>query len=280
MSVDYYNFAYPENPIVSGLMLDSGSALLPSGSSDTAQTNFTFVANHFGCGNSTDSEIDCMRNVSSADIISFLKSYGDAGTSPSLSFNPIVDNRTKFPNYTARALAGNFTKKPAIAGTATMEGQPFLPYNRTYGPNVTAANSVTLGTFLCPAVKTTQNRFAVGVPTYRYLYGGNFSNISPQWWEGAYHSSELPLIFGTSGIARGASTPFEIQVSMQMQDYWLAFAEDPFDGLPKLGWNAYTPEGDAVLLGYEGVTTQPIKESRLEASCDGATPKPGASPPP
>ncbi|KAF2193199.1 para-nitrobenzyl esterase [Zopfia rhizophila CBS 207.26] len=280
MSVDYYNFAYPEDPIVSGLIMDSGSAFLALGTVDPEHKNFSFVAGHFGCGNlSTQAELDCMRNVSSADIEAFMKSWSDAGSSPALSFNPIVDNRTKFANYTARALAGNFTKNPAIAGTTTNEGEPFGPYDRENGPDLAVANATTLAAFLCPIVKTTSDRYAVNVPTFRYLYGGNFSNISPQWWEGAYHSSELPLIFGTHGIARGASTPFEIQVSMQMQDYWLAFAEDPVNGLPEMGWTAYMPEGNAVFIGRD-VVVQPIAESRLEAPCDGERPRPGAFLPP
>ncbi|KAF2792057.1 para-nitrobenzyl esterase [Melanomma pulvis-pyrius CBS 109.77] len=281
MSVDYFNFAYPEDPIVSGLIITSGSALLPLGFDTIADhSNFTYVANHFSCNSSTPQiEIDCLRNVSSSAIISFLKDRADAGT-PSLAFNPVVDNRTKFANFTARALAGNYTKKPAIIGTNVNEGEGFLPYNRIYGPDITAAHAFTLSAFLCPIVKSTSNRYATGVPTFRYLYGGNFSNIAPQWWEGAYHAAQLPLVFGTHGIVRGASTPFETQVSMKMQDYWLAFAEDPVAGLPALGWEKYSPDGDAVLIGREGVVTQPIAESRLEDSCDGENPKPGASPPP
>lgn len=282
MSVDYYNFAYPEDPIISGLIMDSGNAILPLGADDSEHTNFTFVAEHFGCsGNSAEAELTCMRNVSMTDIVALLKTYSDAGTQPALSFSPIVDNRAKFANYTERALAGNFTKKPAIAGTTTNEGEPFVqPYDRVNGPNLTDAHFFTLSFFLCPTVQTTRDRYAAGTSTFRYLYGGNFSNISPQWWEGAYHSSELPLIFGTHGIARGASTPFEVQVSEQMQDYWLAFAQDPINGLPKLGWEAYEPTGNGVLIGWKDVVTQPITESKLEEPCDGAVPKPGAIPPP
>jgi acetylcholinesterase len=280
MSVDYYNFAYPKDPIVNSLILDSGSALLPLGSDINDKSNFTYVAEHFSCRGTPHAEIDCLRNISSADILSFLKGRSDAGTTPGLSFNPLVDNRTKFANFTARALAGNYTKKPAIIGTNINEGGVFLPYNQTYGPDITTANAFTLAVFLCPIVKTTSNRYVTNTPTYRYLYGGNFSNIAPQAWEGAYHSAELPLIFGTHDIARTPSTSFEYKVSEKMQDYWLAFAEDPVKGLPKLGWNKYTPKGDAVLIGYENVVSQAITQSKLEGSCVGASPKPGESPPP
>lgn len=57
-----------------------------------------------------------------------------------------------------------------------------------------------------------------GLPTYRYQYAGNFSNISPVSWFGAYHSSELPLLFGTHDqVFDGPSTAFEYNVSHAMQ---------------------------------------------------------------
>jgi carboxylesterase type B len=110
-STDYYNFSYPDDPIIAGMIMDSSSAIGSAPSNDPAGTNFTFVASQFGCGNMTaEAELACMKKVCSADIEAFLKSYQDNGTSPSISFTPIVDNVTRFANYTARALAGNFTK--------------------------------------------------------------------------------------------------------------------------------------------------------------------------
>ena len=277
-SVDYYNFAYPDDPIIAGLIQDSGTALLPSGNPTPAANNFTFVAAHFNCTGSDAAQLSCLRKVPQADIEAFLKAYGDAGTAPGLSFNPVIDNRTKFANFTARALAGNFTKKPAIIGTNVDEGHSLVGFN-TNGVNITAANEVTLDTFLCPADQTTTNRYAVGVPTYRYLYDGNFSNISPRPWEGAYHSSELPLIFGTSGIVRGASTPFELAVSRQLQDYYLDFISDPVNGLQAVGWPEYKPGGQALEFANNGIVAQNISTDILEAPCNGVVGKPGAVPP-
>ncbi|RMZ71844.1 para-nitrobenzyl esterase [Pyrenophora seminiperda CCB06] len=273
-SVDQYNFAYPEDPIVSGLILNSGTNFIGIGSKDVQKTNFTFVANHFGCnGPNAEAEIDCLRGVDSTAITHYLKGYADSGTSPGLSFVPIVDNRMVFANYTARALAGKFSRKPAIIGNTNNEGTAFVPYNRTYGPaNMTAVNAATASIFHCPAVKATQDRYAANATTFRYLYTGNFSNISPQPWEGAYHSSDLPMYFGTYGIARGNGTAFERAVSEKTQDYYLAFAKDPVHGLPKIGWKAYEPNGEAVLIAYDGKVVQGIEESVLEKPCNGQTP--------
>jgi len=90
--------------------MDSGTALLPLGTNDPSHSNFTFVAGQFGCGNvSAEAELECFRNVSTTDSESFLKSYSDNGTQRGISFQPVVDNRTKFANFTERALAKNFT---------------------------------------------------------------------------------------------------------------------------------------------------------------------------
>lgn len=79
-----------------------------------------------------------------------------------------------------------------------------------------------------------KNRNLAGLTTYRYQYAGNFSNISPLPWFGAYHSSELPMVFGTHYEYRDASTQFQWDVSYAMQALWLSFAEDPSRGPARL----------------------------------------------
>lgn len=271
-SVDFYNFAYPSDPIVAGLIQDSGSALLPQGTQDPVRSNFSFVAQHVGCSKlNAGTELDCMQKVPFQTIESFLKGYSDNGTQPGLNFNPVIDNTTIFVNYTARALAGNFTKKPAIIGNNANEGRSLVTFDPS-GPNLTAARLVTLEAFQCPADLTARNRHAAGAETFRYFYSGNFSNIAPRPWEGAYHSSELPLIFGTSGIARAPSTAFEIKLSEKLQDLYLAFASDPINGLKSQGWPAYEPGGQAVEFGKDGKVVQDISISSLEAPCVGYVP--------
>ncbi|KAF1850644.1 alpha/beta-hydrolase [Cucurbitaria berberidis CBS 394.84] len=268
MSVDYHNFAYPEDPIVSGLIMNSGVTKLPKISADVEQTNFTFVADHFGCcKGSAAEEVECLRNVSSSTIMSYLKARADNRTTPSLGFSQFVDNRIIFADYTARALAGNFSRKPAIIGSTESEANGAMPYNRTYGPNQALSDALTTAFFLCPTVQTTQDRYTANATTFRYIYSGNFSNISPLWWEGAYHAAELPLIFGTYGIVRGEGTELQKELSEKMQDYWLAFAEDPVNGLPKLGWESYKPSGNFVLFGKDNQAVTTVPASKLEAPC-------------
>ena len=45
-----------------------------------------------------------MRGVDAVKIQDFLASYAESGSSPSLGFNPVPDEKVVFSNYTERAL--------------------------------------------------------------------------------------------------------------------------------------------------------------------------------
>lgn len=112
-AVDFYNFAYPEDPIVTGLIMDSGTAhldlLFNRNTSDFA--SFSLVAANVGCANATTpaAELECMKAVSAQDLEGFVASYEDSGDSPSINFIPMVDGELVFDNYTERAHAGNMS---------------------------------------------------------------------------------------------------------------------------------------------------------------------------
>ena len=62
-----------------------------------------------------------------------------------------------------------------------------------------------------------RNRLGGGLPTYHYLYSGNFSNITPLPWIGAMHTAELPLLSGQHSQYRGNSSELEWDTSIAMQ---------------------------------------------------------------
>lgn len=262
--------------------MDSGTAFLPIGTNESTHTSFTAVASRFNCSTNPAEQLACLRQIPPADLESALGNDPNYGTPTQLSFNPVVDDRTKFANYTTQTLERKFSRLPAIIGTNTNDGMAFQPYPNdaaTMAPNQTEANAITTSLFLCPADQTTKLRYEAGATTYRYLYAGNFSNVSPRFWQGAYHSSEVPLIMGTSGQFRGNNTAFESSVSEKMQDLWVAFISDPKGGLEKAGWNAYTPGGDAVVFGNKDVVVGSIGVAELEAPCIGLKGKNGAGSP-
>lgn len=110
-STDYYNFAYPSDPIISGIIMDSSSSLSSTAPTSNLGDSFTILASNLGCGNlSATDELVCMKKVDFQVIETFLKSYQDAGTTPTITFTPIADNLTVFSNYTERYRRGNFSK--------------------------------------------------------------------------------------------------------------------------------------------------------------------------
>lgn len=52
-----------------------------------------------------------------------------------------------------------------------------------------------------------------------------------------------------------------------MQDMWLAFANDPREGLKRYNWTPYASNGTALVLGRDGVLAQPEAISTIDAGC-------------
>jgi para-nitrobenzyl esterase len=91
-----------------------------------------------------------------------------------------------------------------------------------------------------------------GHPTYRYL----FSRVAPAaalFGLGAFHGSEIPYVFGTTGVAAGLSPggveEADRRLSELVMNYWVRFAQtgDPNgEGAPH--WPSYDPARDNMLL--------------------------------
>lgn len=119
------------------------------------------------------------------------------------TFLPIPDQKLVFANYTQQLLQGKIANlvrnatlhdrslaltdiQTAIIGTNRNEGERQLDHNLDpNGPNRTQAEQYTLQNFVCPAAMEARSRRMVSLPTYRYEYNGNFTNLSPLSWMGA-----------------------------------------------------------------------------------------------
>lgn len=261
--------------------MDSGSVFLLTTEPDTTYTNFTFVAKHFGCDTSTpESELACMRAIDFQAIEDFVGGYGEnkSTSKPGLSFNPTPDEKVVFSNYTARYAAGLLADIPALFTSNAMEGTMFVsvltalpspsnPYG-TWSVNQTQAEQATLSSFQCPAARSAKLREAAGRKTYRWQYAGNFSNVSPLPWQGAYHSSDLPMLFGSHPDFRGPSTDEEYQVSEMMQDHLLALTKDPVKGPAEIGWTD-TTSGQTLRFGVGGQVASSLATAELYSPCNG-----------
>jgi carboxylesterase type B len=84
--------------------------------------------------------------------------------------------------------------------------------------------------FRCGNAEGAKARALHKVPIFRYL----FANNKPGAINGATHGEDLQHVFGNgkSGLSK------------LFQESWATFAEDPVNGLSKLGWPKYDAQGD------------------------------------
>jgi carboxylesterase type B len=104
------------------------------------------------------------------------------------------------------------------------------------------------GVFNCPAAGAAAARVAAGVPTWRYRMMAAYEN-SNLHGVGAFHSSDVPIVLGTTERRKGPkNTAEEDKMVKNTMTAWAAFAKDPAHGLDKLGWPKYDPKGKFTVL--------------------------------
>lgn len=101
-SVGYYQYAYPKEPIARAYIQDSGGVFLPINNADSSHSNFTSIAKAFKCDKGN--QVDCLRRVPFKDIQKRVENT--AG----VSFVPVVDERTRFSDYSKRLLSFKIPK--------------------------------------------------------------------------------------------------------------------------------------------------------------------------
>lgn len=99
--------------------------------------------------------------------------------------------------------------------------------------------------FTCPTALEAANRVKYGVPMYRFRYFGDWNNLRLYPTSGAYHGSDLEMVFGASKDVSGLpDSKKERQMQATMMKAWAAFAQDPAKGLhEKMKWPRYNPNG-------------------------------------
>lgn len=248
-SADYYAYAWTSDPIVSGIILESGTTFsfdLPYPESDSAAKWYN-VTTTLGCGDaSTDPTalLACMRNV---DMDSLMKAVPVTGVSALISaFGPTVDNALVFSNYSQQPPA----RIPVLLGNNDYEAGLFR--TQLALTNITLPDSdwdsYNLAAFTCPTGLRANAGIAAHNPTWRYRYFGVFPNTNVSWEGGAYHGAELPLIFGTTSSLLN-STSEEIKMETYIKGAWAAFAKDPAHGLSAYdgGWPLYDPAKESLV---------------------------------
>ena len=111
LAVDFWNFSFKSDPIVSGLISHSGNAYsFPLNSLALAEKNWYNASSQVGCG-SSGNNLECMRKVSWSLIsAAAAKVPSPPGTSQARSqppFQATVDEKYVFSDYYKRNQAGN-----------------------------------------------------------------------------------------------------------------------------------------------------------------------------
>lgn len=202
-----------------------------------------------------------------------------------------ADNKFVLSNYAAAYAANRIAPLPKLLGTTAREASALVAYpvtNSTAGPSEWAVTTATSAT-VCAAHNTSvlRNRLyqngtgpSPGLKTWRYQWAGNFSNIDGGVpWLGAYHYSDLYMLFGTYPIAPGEVSALEVATAERMQDLLVAFVKDPVEGLSDAGWPVYDTGaedgGTLARFGADGEVMQYV--SGNNASVEGACYEPGVA---
>ena len=255
-AVDYYSYAYKEDPIVAGLISHSGTALsFTPNTPDFSKTSFLSAAEALGCKDDDSSVVSCMRAV---DTFALLNASAKVKPLPSVAlaqpvFHPTVDNITVFENYSALSAAGAFAKIPYLAGNNDNEDGFYHIAAAGQMINLTAEQWQLwdLEGFTCATAVEAAARVKAGVPMYRYRYFGDWPNLRLYPGSGAYHGSDLHMIFGGIEDIIGPGMPntrYENWTKEYMMWAWASFVRDPADGLAREAcWPRYDPAGNTLV---------------------------------
>ncbi|KAI9656504.1 MAG: hypothetical protein M1821_004711 [Bathelium mastoideum] len=256
----YYAYAYPDDPIVSSFIQQSGSAfsIVTQSQSDKAEI-WRKASAAVGCHQTSDTAVlECMR---AQDLSTVLAAWAALPTTSEEHppFGAVVDNELIFANYTAKTLAHEFAQKPFLVGSNANEaGFYVLRYSSANMSkpgtllDQAAQDFLGFGLFVCPTAAdaaTKATAFAnADTPIYRFEYLGDYPNLRLYPESGAYHTSETSMVLGNAEELSGEkNTDVQNKVSRYLQHAWTTFARDPLHGLERLGWPRYDA-GSATLV--------------------------------
>ncbi|KAJ7293792.1 Alpha/Beta hydrolase protein [Mycena rebaudengoi] len=230
--------------------------------------------------------VACLKRVPT----SIIRNYTNGPASG--SFGAIPDGVTVFSNPLSRIRTGLTARVPFIIGNTEDDGSLFalgltdLPQllATVFAGLVTAdqvrplypglndtmiISEIVKGTlFQCPAQLWSNAAVGAGVSNvFRYTYGAVFADLQAFPGAGAWHSSELPEIFGTFFTSATAS---EVALSQTMQTIVGNFVKNPVSPAPN--WPKYVQGNGTNLakLAYNGnVQLSNVVQTAQSASIDG-----------
>lgn len=112
VSVDYYSYIWTQDPIVHGLISQSGTAFsFTPNSLEQSRASFYNASSALGCGGAAN-VLNCMRSKGFRDILKAIDLIAPRPTLalPAPVFQPTVDNKTVFSDYNSLAAQDEFIK--------------------------------------------------------------------------------------------------------------------------------------------------------------------------
>ncbi|KAJ5731951.1 alpha/beta-hydrolase [Penicillium malachiteum] len=257
-----YTLAFPDDPLAAkfGVISQGASPSLNLTTAGDVYQDFHIVAQGLGCdyGDDYEAELDCMRQISWVQIEEYINRYN--GT-PSIAFTDYLPDETYiFNNEDARYALGKVARGPSIRSDTSRE----FPSSNTTEVNIEEGESD------CLALKDSILRQSLGLETHRYYWAGNFSNISPVPYLGAFHWTDLFMIFGTYMLDIGEISQLEIDTSETMQDVFLSFLKNSSSLSTTEHWpafNASAPHGGSILEFGNGTTRRLVTGDWIDAGC-------------
>ncbi|KAJ7480180.1 Alpha/Beta hydrolase protein [Mycena galericulata] len=255
-------------------------------------TSFNAFATAVGCTQAPGvTRLACLKQVPAATI----RKYTNGASSG--AFEPVVDDVTAFADPLERIRTGLTAGVPFIIGNMQDDGTEFVvgitnlaaflqaelgtlvtaaEVRKVYpGLNDTAIISESFKdfAFVCPAQLWSGAAVGVGISNvFRYTYGAVFADLQLFPNAGAWHSSELPEVFGTYN--RTTATAAEATLSGTMQTIVGNFIKNPTTA-PAPNWPKYVPGNKTTTLAklaYEGNVlasdvVQAVESDSIDAPC-------------
>jgi cholinesterase len=237
--VDYYQYAWKQNPIAQAFIQQSGTAQSfydpPPNNNLPGWWNATMKLGCGGEGTNLAWQVTCMRTKTFSAIEAAV-AIPDPLQAVLGSFGPTVDHRIVFNDYSRRGQDGDFIQRPLLIGNTFNEAGLFKVFAKAGGDNISESEwgVFNQGIFQCPTSTAASYRVRNGVDVFRYLYFGVFPNLvlthDPP--SGAYHTSDIPIVFNTAANASGVPDTYTEQlVESSLQNIWAEFAKDPQNAL-------------------------------------------------
>lgn len=295
-AVDYFSFAWRDDPIVAGLISHSGTSLsFDPNTKEYAQALFFNVSQAVGCGTDPATAVACVQHANASAVLAAAAKVPALPTIAlaQATFHPTVDDELVFADYEALSRNGSFAHIPYLLGNNDFESGWYKLSAWAAGKNLSHEqwDLFNQRAFTCPTAATAQYRADRQVPTWRYRYHGQWANLRlyngtaglGSRGSGAYHGSEVEMVFGTGqDVSLVANSAREDEVSAYMMGAWAAFARDPETGLTGYGWPAYGAGSEAsggltlVQLALNSVRASFELPSLYDSACPAANdPAPG-----